>query len=172
MRRFGLNGPIALWWSISVLADGRRLLREHVAGFVEDDDGCPDKPEIKVKVTAEGLDILEKVYFDTGKATLQKRSFQLLDQITLILQKRPDITHLSIEGHTDAQGGADKNMALSQGRAESVKNYIVSKGIAAERLDAKGFGQTVPVETNDTPAGREANRRVEFKITEEEKSDK
>ncbi|MFZ9890183.1 MAG: OmpA family protein, partial [Myxococcota bacterium] len=137
-------------------------------GF-KDEDGCPDEAPKLVKVTTEKLEILEKVYFDTAKATLQPRSFPLLDDVARILESRPDIKTLTVEGHTDSQGNDASNLKLSQARAESVCDYLESKGIARERLVPQGYGESQPVDTNDTAAGRENNRRVEFKITSEVK---
>jgi outer membrane protein OmpA-like peptidoglycan-associated protein len=72
---------------------------------------------------------------------------------------------LEIQGHTDEKGSDDFNMKLSQSRADAVKNYLVSKGIVADTITAKGFGESKPIVPNDTDANREKNRRVEFKIT-------
>jgi outer membrane protein OmpA-like peptidoglycan-associated protein len=138
---------------------------ETINGF-EDDDGCPDAGATKVKVTGSRVEILDKVYFDFNKATIQTRSFNLLDQVSSILRAHPEVTKIRVEGHTDAIGAADFNMTLSQARAESVRQYLIDHKVPAERLDAKGFGKTRPVATNATDAGREKNRRVEFVIVE------
>ena len=71
---------------------------------------------------------------------------------------------IEIEGHTDSVGPDDRNLTLSQGRSQSVVDYIVSKGISSDRLKAKGFGESKPIDTNDTDAGRANNRRVEFTV--------
>jgi len=71
---------------------------------------------------------------------------------------------LKINGHTDNVGADDFNMKLSDGRAASVKNYLASKGISADRLESEGFGETMPVADNKTAAGRTQNRRVEMKV--------
>jgi outer membrane protein OmpA-like peptidoglycan-associated protein len=76
----------------------------------------------------------------------------------------PELKHLSIEGHTDAQGQAERNLDLSQRRANSVKTWLVAHGVDDARLDAKGFGQTKPIADNRTSQGRAQNRRVEFVI--------
>ena len=72
---------------------------------------------------------------------------------------------VEIGGHTDSAGIAAKNQALSERRAQAVKKFLVKEGVAAERLDAVGYGAAKPVDGNDTPAGRANNRRVEFKVT-------
>lgn len=131
---------------------------------VPENAGCPAEQKQLVIITVEKLKILDKVYFDTGKASIQKRSDALLTNIAQVLTVHPEIGLIQIEGHTDTVGVPEKNKELSQDRAESVKAYLVKKGVAENRLRAVGFGQEKPVETNDTPAGREFNRRVEFNI--------
>ena len=81
-----------------------------------------------------------------------------------MLVANPQVKKVRIEGHTDNTGAADFNTKLSQGRAKAVRDYLVKKGVAADRLEAKGFGPTQPIGDNKTAAGREANRRVEFEI--------
>ena len=71
---------------------------------------------------------------------------------------------IEIEGHTDSVGPDDRNQKLSQDRSQSVVNYLISKGISGDRLKAKGFGESKPIDTNDTDAGRANNRRVEFTV--------
>ncbi len=126
--------------------------------------GCPEKVKQLVVITKEKLVIKDKVYFDLGKATLQARSSPLLDQVSSILVAHTEIQMIQVEGHTDNTGVAEKNMTLSQDRADSVKAYLVKKGVGAERIKAVGFGQTKPADTNDTSQGRDNNRRVEFNI--------
>ncbi len=129
----------------------------------QDDDGCPDKGISKVQLTKERIVITEKVYFDTGKDTIQKRSFNLLGQVASILKANPEI-RVAVEGHTDSQGKADFNLDLSRRRAAAVRAFLIEKGIAADRLDANGYGMERPVKPNTTAKGREANRRVEFVV--------
>jgi outer membrane protein OmpA-like peptidoglycan-associated protein len=126
--------------------------------------GCPEKQKQLVVITREKLIIKDKVYFDTGKATIQARSNTLLDQIAAIMSTHDEIKLIQVEGHTDNTGVPEKNLTLSQDRANSVKAYLVKKGVADTRLKAVGFGQDKPADTNDTPAGRDNNRRVEFNI--------
>lgn len=133
-----------------------------VAG-VADNAGCPPA-KAKLNVETKRIDILEKVYFDTGKATIQDRSFQLLDEVAQVLQDNPQLTRVIVEGHTDNTGAADLNTRLSAERARAVKAYLVGKGVDGARLDSKGFGPTKPVGDNRTKEGREQNRRVEFTI--------
>ena len=134
---------------------------------VDDEDGCPDKGASKVKLTREKIEILDKVYFDTGKATIQQRSFDLLNQVASILKAHAEITLLRVEGHTDSQGSDATNLKLSAARAQAVLEHLVGRGIDPRRLEAEGFGETQPVSDNKTARGRENNRRVEFRISPE-----
>lgn len=148
-------------------------------GIADDEDKCPDKPglreddgcppkEVKVVREAEEIKILEMVYFDLGKATLKSESFNLLQQVALVIRSNPDITKVEIAGHTDQVGAADKNLVLSQERADAVKTYLVEQGqIDAARLDAKGYGETQPLVEEDGQKAQAKNRRVEFKILEQ-----
>lgn len=106
---------------------------------------------------------LNNIFFDFDKATLKSESFEELDKVVNFLNDNPSL-EIEISGHTDSKGGDDYNLNLSQGRAQSVVDYVISKGIDEFRLVAKGYGETVPLETNETDAGRAINRRVEFKV--------
>jgi outer membrane protein OmpA-like peptidoglycan-associated protein len=116
----------------------------------------------------EKIEIKDKIQFELGKANLKPVSLPILDHVVNVLVQRPGIRKLEIEGHTDVTGDPEKNRALSQARAQSVLEYLVKKGIAADRLSAKGWGPDKPVASNDTPDGREANRRVEFVIVDQD----
>ncbi|KFE68687.1 Ig-like domain-containing protein [Hyalangium minutum] len=134
---------------------------------VADDDGCPDKGKEKVRIEGGKIVILDKVYFATNKDVILAKSFPLLQQVGQVLRANPEILKVRVEGHTDSQGKDEANMDLSQRRANSVrKRLIEQEGIAPERLEAAGFGETRPVDTNETAKGRENNRRVEFIILE------
>jgi outer membrane protein OmpA-like peptidoglycan-associated protein len=137
------------------------------AGPVEN-QGCPAANKQLVVVTKESIQILDIVYFDTGKATIQARSFALLDQVAKILVDKQWIKGVRIEGHTDNQGKADKNQTLSEARANAVREYLIKKGVEGARLTAVGFGQDKPIASNESAKGRASNRRVEFKIVESE----
>jgi OOP family OmpA-OmpF porin len=132
-----------------------------------------DKPELKItlqafKITETAVEIPEKVYFQTGSAVIDARSDRLLTVLAQLLNEHPELLKVSIEGHTDNVGKPRDNKKLSQERAESVVAFLVEKGVAAERLSAKGWGEEKPVTTNDTDEGKAANRRVEFVIVERE----
>jgi outer membrane protein OmpA-like peptidoglycan-associated protein len=126
----------------------------------------PPKPSAEnlVVITKEKIEFYDKIYFDTNKATIQAKSNAVLDAIAKALVEHPEIQVVRVEGHTDKQGSDRKNLELSQQRADSVRAYLLGKGVAAERLVAKGWGETKPVDPADTPAAYEANRRVEFVI--------
>jgi outer membrane protein OmpA-like peptidoglycan-associated protein len=120
-------------------------------------DPSDDVPFIKV---GERI-ILEGVNFETAKTTLLPQAQTALNQVAASLQASPE-AEVAIHGHTDNVGGAKYNMKLAKGRAESVKAYLVSRGVAASRITTKAFGFTKPIADNATPQGRAKNRRIEF----------
>lgn len=132
-------------------------------------DKCPDVKGIKPLKGCPDTDILKRlaelarnVYFNTAKADLKPESNKPLSEVVAIMKEYPDVV-LTVEGHTDNQGGAEMNKGLSQRRAATVVRYLISKGIAADRLSSAGYGLERPIATNATPAGRALNRRVEMK---------
>ena len=137
-----------------------------VVNGVDDTDGCPDQG--LVKLTKAKIEILDKVYFDFNKATIKPQSFELLNQVAFVIKSAANIKKLQVQGHTDNKGNAKYNLKLSQQRADSVMKYLVGQGVDVTRLEAMGFGDTQPIEENRTQSGRDANRRVEFVITQQE----
>ena len=125
-------------------------------GVKVDKNGCPP-------VGGELL-ILTGINFAFDSAKLDKASETIINRAVQNLERNPKMSVL-IEGHTDSIGDADYNMGLSIRRAQAVKDYMVSQGIAKERLSIKGFGESQPLESNETEAGRAQNRRVEFVVT-------
>jgi OmpA-OmpF porin, OOP family len=109
---------------------------------------------------------LNNVYFDTGKATLKPSSYAELNDLVEYMKLKPSVK-IEVAGHTDDVGDDAANMKLSQDRAQAVKAYLMKKGIAADRIVAKGYGETRPVATNETPEGRQKNRRTEVTILSE-----
>jgi outer membrane protein OmpA-like peptidoglycan-associated protein len=105
------------------------------------------------------------VLFVTGKSELMPLARQKLDDVAKAMQDLDDKQTIVVEGHTDSKGNDDANMALSQARAESVRAYLVSRGVKPERITAVGRGEAQPVASNDTPEGRANNRRVEIVIS-------
>jgi outer membrane protein OmpA-like peptidoglycan-associated protein len=107
--------------------------------------------------------ILKNIFFDVNKYNLQPESFVELDNLVELLKENPALS-ISINGHTDNTGNPADNMKLSNNRANEVVRYLVSKGIAASRLTAKGWGETQPIAPNNTEEGRARNRRTEMKV--------
>ncbi len=131
-----------------------------------DEDGCPD--EGRVVVEKSFIKITESIYFDTGKATIQPRSFDLLNEIASVIAANPKLKLIRVEGHTDDVGSSALNLRLSQARAGAVRQYLTDQGVDETRLDARGFGESYPIQPNDQEEGRAANRRVEFIIVDQE----
>ncbi len=106
---------------------------------------------------------LKNIYFDFDKTTLKPESYVELDKVVDFLKQN---SHVSIEisGHTDSKGSDEYNLNLSQGRSQAVVDYVASQGIDKNRLQAHGYGEAKPIDTNDTDEGRANNRRVEFTI--------
>jgi len=104
---------------------------------------------------------LEGVNFDFDKATLRQEDIAIIDKNVAGLDKWGNV-NIEVAGHTDSRGSEQYNMKLSQRRAETVRNYLISKGIAADRLTAKGYGEAQPIADNATEEGRFKNRRVEL----------
>lgn len=141
-------------------------------GVPDNTDRCPTKPgtvanhgcpEISVQVKKRLAFAATALEFETGKAVIKKKSYPLLNEIVAILNEYADY-YMTIEGHTDDVGSDEKNMILSKDRAASVKTYFVSKGISPDRLETDGFGETRPVASNKTKAGKAKNRRVEMDL--------
>jgi outer membrane protein OmpA-like peptidoglycan-associated protein len=108
--------------------------------------------------------VLNNIFFDVNKFDLKPESQVELDKLVQLLNDNPTLK-VEISGHTDNVGTPADNLILSNNRAKSVVNYLVSKGIAADRLSYKGYGETKPVADNKTEEGRAMNRRTEMKVT-------
>ncbi len=142
-------------------------------GVNDEEDKCPTVPGVKEN---QGCPVISEevrqkidyaannIYFITGSAKLDKRSFKGLDDVVKIMGENPE-TKLAIDGHTDNVGSDELNQKLSDNRAASVKAYLVSKGVAESRLISTGYGESQPVADNKTAAGRQKNRRVEMKLS-------
>lgn len=148
---------------IADTADNCPMEPETLNDFL-DDDGCPDNPNDKVHISRDRIIITEQVYFDTGKTSIKKESFEILDAVVKVMQENQQIIKVRIEGHTDDRGAEQMNLELSQGRAEAVLKYLTDAGVAEGRLEAVGYGESRPIRDNDTAEGRAYNRRVEFII--------
>ena len=133
-----------------------------------ENDGCPLTGSA-VEVGIKRILLKDSINFDTGKDTIQSRSFPLLDQVAKLLNDRPEMKRIRVEGHTDNVGNAAYNKDLSARRAASVVRYLVGKGVAASRLVPAGYGFEQPIASNATALGRAKNRRVVFTVLEEDK---
>jgi outer membrane protein OmpA-like peptidoglycan-associated protein len=135
---------------------------------VTDSKGASAKSTVPVTVssplvpTKEKKVVLEGVNFASNRSTLLPESQHILDNVAEILLANPDVK-VEVEGYTDSEGAAAYNMKLSEARANTVRSYLITKGVPGERLTARGYGETQPIADNDTPEGRAANRRVEMK---------
>jgi outer membrane protein OmpA-like peptidoglycan-associated protein len=122
----------------------------------------------KIEAPKQFQEVIEKAYdnltFKTGSAEITKASFPFLDGIADYMKANPSFT-LNIVGHTDSQGDESYNQKLSEDRAESVKTYLVRKGVGEISINASGKGESEPIADNNTAEGREKNRRVVFSVT-------
>lgn len=128
--------------------------------------------ELKAKQTERGIELtLGDVFFVTGRATLMPGGLQAIDKLSKFLEKHPGKGVL-IEGHTDSVGTEEYNMRLSQMRAEAVRDALLKRGINAQRITTKGYGESYPVASNNTAEGRQLNRRVEVVVFNREEAAK
>ena len=141
-------------------------------GIADKDDNCPDKvgtvanngcPEVTEAVQKALNAYAKTILFDTGKSTIKAQSEKVLSDIVAILKEYPN-AKFTIEGHTDSVGSETLNQKLSEERASSVMNYLIENGIASMRLTHKGYGESKPIDSNKTSAGRANNRRVEINL--------
>ena len=133
---------------------------------VDDQDGCPDSGG-QVQIAGGKIELPENILFETGQAKLVGRSEALLDHVAEKMKSNPNVKRVRIEGHTDDVGSPKKNQDLSQARAESVRDYLIKKGVEPDRLQAVGYGDTRPLDKGHSSAARAKNRRVEFIIVEQ-----
>ena len=141
-------------------------------GVLDKDDKCPDVkgtaanngcPEVSDEVVKKLNDYAKTILFDTAKSTFQQQSYPVLQAMVAILKEYPS-SSFSLEGHTDSDGKDAANQKLSEDRAGAVRNYFIENGIATSRLTSVGFGESKPIDTNKTKAGKANNRRVEVKL--------
>jgi OOP family OmpA-OmpF porin len=148
-------------------------------GILDPEDACPETPGPRnedpkkngcpaARVEQGQIKILERVEFENNSAKLRPVSEHILQAVLAVLTEHAELTKLSVEGHTDNRGGANHNLDLSRRRAASVMKWLTDHGVAQARLSSKGLGMTQPIDSNDTDAGRQNNRRVEFHILEKD----
>ncbi|KQC30741.1 OmpA family protein [Flagellimonas eckloniae] len=139
---------------------------------LDKDDQCPDVagtvanngcPEVTEEVQKQLNDYARTILFDTGRSSIKAESTSVMVDIITILNEYPN-AKFSVEGHTDSVGGATTNQKLSESRANSVRDFLIDKGVGASRLTAVGYGEDKPIATNNTRAGRAQNRRVEINL--------
>lgn len=154
---FLIGGGIIFW---RILTKNKRNCEKAGGNWDEKTKTCilPKKDNEIVKKAYENLTFL------SGKDVILPLSFSSLDEVAKYLNSIPAL-ELSLEGHTDSQGDEDYNQKLSENRANSVKRYLVKKGVEENRIKTIGYGKTKPIADNKTPQGRERNRRVEFIIS-------
>jgi outer membrane protein OmpA-like peptidoglycan-associated protein len=152
-------------------------------GILDDVDACPKLPGPKnvdpkkngcplVIVTEKEIRINEQVKFKFNSAEILPESGGILGEVKKVFDEHPEIKKVRVEGHTDNVGKPAYNKALSQRRAASVMKWLTDHGIDKKRLISEGFGQSEPIDTNDTDAGRANNRRVAFTILERDEKAK
>ena len=138
-------------------------------------DNCPDEPgtvpnhgcreQQLVQIVNEQIEIVDNVYFRSNRDVIEARSFNLLDNVARVINAHPEIARVRVEGHTDARGNHDRNVRLSQARADAVVRYLVAHGVSASRIEARGYGPDRPRVPNARSREEHArNRRVEFHI--------
>ena len=150
------------WYIISASAEG--FLNTTDSVWINTDDVTPIVKDIYMQPIEVGITVrLKNVYFDFDKTTLKEESYPELNKVVAFLQQNPTV-EIEIAGHTDYMGSDEYNLNLSQGRCQSVVDYLVSQGVDSYRLTAQGYGESRPVDTNETDEGRANNRRVEFTV--------
>ncbi|MGZ3884262.1 MAG: OmpA family protein, partial [Bacteroidia bacterium] len=162
--RYLVTLPAGKNYGIAVRKDGYLF---HSENFIIDQNADYieyNKDVALKKVEVGSIIVLRNIFFDFDKATIRPESAGELDRLIKLLTENPTIK-IELGSHTDSKGSDDYNMKLSDSRSKSVVDYLISHGIDAGRLTAKGYGETKPIDTNDTDEGRQNNRRTEFKIT-------
>jgi OOP family OmpA-OmpF porin len=150
------------WYLISTSAAG--YLNGYDSIQVNDAELTPYQKDVYLQQIEIGVTVrLKNIYFDFDKTTLKKESFVELNKVVTFLKQNSSV-EIEIAGHTDSKGADDYNINLSQGRSQSVVDYLISQGIDSSRLTAHGYGEGKPIDTNDSDEGRANNRRVEFTV--------
>ncbi len=160
--RFDLEVGKLGWYVLAGSAEGYLSATDSI-GF-SSEDMSPMSKDLYLAPIEIGMTVrLKNIYFDFNKTTLKAESFVELNKVVDFLERNATV-EIEIGGHTDSKGTDEYNNTLSQGRSQAVVDYIARQGIDVSRLTAKGYGETVPIDTNDTPEGQANNRRVEFTV--------
>lgn len=150
------------WYILSASAEGYLNTTDSI--YADSEELTPFMKDLYLTPIEVGVTVrLKNIYFDFDKTTLKPESFTELNKVVNFLNENPSV-EIEISGHTDSKGSDDYNANLSQGRSQSVVDYLVSQGIQEYRLGAHGYGESKPIDTNDTDDGRANNRRVEFTV--------
>ena len=162
---FLISLPVNKNYALNVSMDGYLFHSENIELL----SGTPDEPFLKnvgMKQLSVGESVvLKNVFFETNKYDLKDESRVELMKLHSFMQNNPAVS-IEISGHTDNVGNDNDNQTLSENRAQAIYNFLIENGIEADRLSYKGYGETQPIDTNDTEEGRANNRRSEFKIKE------
>ena len=162
---FVMSLPVDKDYALNVSCKGYLFYSMNFNVGKEHDSVNPVKLDIPMQPVAVGEKVvLRNIFFDTDKYELLPDSKAELEKLISFLQKNTGL-HIEIGGHTDNEGSDPHNITLSLNRAKAVYDYLIVNGISAEKLSYKGYGETMPIESNDTPGGRANNRRTEFKVT-------
>ncbi|MBL7851884.1 MAG: OmpA family protein [Cyclobacteriaceae bacterium] len=160
--KFSLEVGKLGWYVLTASAEGYLPATDSLN--FDSEDASPVSKDLYLAPIEVGLTVrLKNIYFDFNKTTLKPESFVELNKVVDFLQSNPTV-EIEIAGHTDSKGTDEYNNTLSQGRSQAVVDYLVSQGIDAVRLTARGYGESKPIDTNDTPEGQANNRRVEFTV--------
>jgi OOP family OmpA-OmpF porin len=160
--RFKTKTVLVMVGAVMLLCSGMAYAGDADGDGVPDtEDLCPDTPK-GATVNKNGCWALKGVkLFDFDSSSIKPEGQALLDEVAVILENNPEITG-ELRGHTDSTGSEEYNLQLSEKRAKAVEEYLENKGIDPSRLTSVGYGERQPIESNETPEGREENRRVEL----------
>ncbi len=160
---YSIRVPEAKNYGVEIIATGYLMYLDVVDLSTKTYDEVVVRNFLLDRVEVGARVVLQNIYFESGKSTLKPESFASLDNVVKLLQNNPTV-RIEISGHTDNTGTLKTNKKLSTDRAKAVVDYLVSKGITADRLEYKGYAFSMPIAPNNTEEGRAKNRRVEFKV--------
>lgn len=145
-------------------ADDQCPTEKETINGIKDEDGCPDKGAPRVFYEDGKFTVLDSVRFQTGSTQIDPESHTTLNQVALVMKANPQLKQIRVEGHTDETGPRELNLTLSHDRAETVRAYLIRRGVSPSRLTAEGYGSDKPLAGGSDPKSMAKNRRVEFKI--------
>ncbi len=160
------RGKSTVYWGVTAATgqwNNRHELCIDKLSLLNELDGMDFEPQLRKQLLKGEIVALEELQYASGSSDLLEDSFSELDRLVRLMGQHPDLA-LEIFGHTDNVGNAGANQRLSEDRAESVAQYLISQGIEADRVYHRGFGEKYPLASNNSPAGRSKNRRVEIHL--------